>query len=395
MPDIIIPLGPGSKFNNDELRISLRSVEKNLDVDKVYVATTIDIPWLKNAIKVPVDDPWDNNKDKNLIYKVVKTLEMYPEIDKFYFWSDDFVILQPIGSNHINIYNDRSLDYFKANPPTTKWQKRLANTLNILKVYGYDASVNWDSHTPLLLSSKDIVSRATLFEYDSFAANYTVCTLLAFINGLTRKDGVHQDLVKVSYESEFKGEIDTRFKYLGHNDLAFSTGLREKLFELFPECSKYEGIEANDSYGVAFLVKNLKNIDILTKIIKNTSLKPFIFPLDSQSAETIATATINATILNTFTDTIPESIRISTTAATALAKYSVIIDGNTDYTTTYIKDSIDEVTNASMFIDDADHNKVLLLNEAVKDVATNTVSTYEEYINKLKSIVKPIIIVNN
>ena len=395
MPDIIIPLGPGSKFNNDELRISLRSVEKNLDVDKVYVATTMDIPWLKNVIKVPVDDPWDNNKDKNLIYKVVKTLEMYPEIDKFYFWSDDFVILQHIGSNHINIYNDRSLDYFKANPPTTKWQKRLANTLNILKVYGYDASVNWDSHTPLLLSSKDIVSRATLFEYDSFAANYTVCTLLAFINGLTKKDGIHQDLVKVSYESEFKGEIDTRFKYLGHNDLAFSTGLREKLFELFPDCSKYEGIEANDSYGVSFLVKNLKNIDILTKIIKNTNLKPFIFTLDSQSAETIAAATINATVLNTFTDTVPESIRISTTAATALAKYSVIIDGNTDYTTTYIKDSIDEAGNASMFIDDADHNKVLLLNEAVKDVTTNTVSTYEEYINKLKAIVKPIIIVNN
>ena len=395
MPDIIIPLGPGSKFNNDELRISLRSVEKNLDVDKVYVATTMDIPWLKNVIKVPLDDPWDNNKDKNLIYKVVKTLEMYPEIDKFYFWSDDFVILQRIGSNHVNIYNDRSLDYFKANPPTTKWQKRLANTLNILKVYGYDASVNWDSHTPLLLSSKDIVSRATLFEYDSFAANYTVCTLLAFINGLTKKDGIHQDLVKVSYESEFKGEIDTRFKYLGHNDLAFSTGLREKLFELFPDCSKYEGIESNSQYGISILVKNLKNVYNLINIIKNISLKPFIFPLDKQSAETLAVSPVKAVIMNTFTDTIPESIRISTTAATALAKYSIIVDGDTAYSDTYIKDSIDEINNAAMFIDDADHNKVLLLNEAVKDIATNDTPTYDAYTDKLKNRIKPIVIVNN
>ena len=75
MPDVIIPLGSESKFNNDELRISLRSIEKNLDVDKIYIATTADIPWIKNVIKVPLIDPWNNNKDKNLIYKVVKTLE--------------------------------------------------------------------------------------------------------------------------------------------------------------------------------------------------------------------------------------------------------------------------------------------------------------------------------
>ena len=50
MVDIIIPLGTGSKNNNDELRLFLRSIEKNGIGYRKIIVVASEIPnWLQNV----------------------------------------------------------------------------------------------------------------------------------------------------------------------------------------------------------------------------------------------------------------------------------------------------------------------------------------------------------
>ena len=143
MVDILIPLGSGSISNNDELKLALRSIDKYTDVNRVFIITTEIIPWLTNVNIVRVPDMYTNNKDKNLITKIVRTLEEYPDIDDFAFWTDDNIVTKPLKLAELpNVYNTRGLSYFKAIKDRSKWQNRLYNTLTILNLLGYDVSCN-------------------------------------------------------------------------------------------------------------------------------------------------------------------------------------------------------------------------------------------------------------
>ena len=65
---------------------------------------------------------------------------------------------------------------------------------------------------------------------------YSINTL--FFGSLGVTGGFDQSLFKVSAETAEKTKLHRHF--IGYNDKAFLSGLREKLFDLFPHKSKYE-----------------------------------------------------------------------------------------------------------------------------------------------------------
>ena len=69
MVDIIIPLGTGSKNNDDELRLLLRSIEKNgIGYRKIIVVASKIPSWLQNVVTLQMDDTLSHNKDGNIIH---------------------------------------------------------------------------------------------------------------------------------------------------------------------------------------------------------------------------------------------------------------------------------------------------------------------------------------
>ena len=78
--DIVYPLGTGSKWQDSELRFSLRSIEKNF-IDKGTVWVIGHKPdWLINARHIPMPDKHKHNKDANIwINKVLGQIKTKDE----------------------------------------------------------------------------------------------------------------------------------------------------------------------------------------------------------------------------------------------------------------------------------------------------------------------------
>ena len=96
MVDLIIPLGNGSKSGNDELKILLRSVERNgLGVRNVIVVTDAPPKWLTGVRIVDQGDPLPKNKDGNILGKMLAAITSDGISDEFAWSSDDCALLKP------------------------------------------------------------------------------------------------------------------------------------------------------------------------------------------------------------------------------------------------------------------------------------------------------------
>ena len=70
--DIVIPLSQGSKHNNWELRMALRSIERYSSFcGKVFVITDVPPAWLQNVEIILQSDAHKHNKDANIIEKLL------------------------------------------------------------------------------------------------------------------------------------------------------------------------------------------------------------------------------------------------------------------------------------------------------------------------------------
>lgn len=103
--DIVYILGTGSKWNNNEIRYSLRSLS-NLPHGKVFVVGEL-LPWFDNIIHIPASDPF-TNKQQNALHKLSITAALRNLSNDFILMNDDFFILRKQSS--IKPYYRRTLE---------------------------------------------------------------------------------------------------------------------------------------------------------------------------------------------------------------------------------------------------------------------------------------------
>ena len=103
MSDVIYVLGTGSRWHNNEIRFSLRSLEKNLmGFRRVFVVG--ECPgFLQNVIHIPATDIFNPqvNADGNIINKVLTACADERISDDFLFINDDHLVLKPIAVSEV------------------------------------------------------------------------------------------------------------------------------------------------------------------------------------------------------------------------------------------------------------------------------------------------------
>ena len=141
--DAVYPLGSGSKWNNNELRYSLRSLEKNLvDLRNVYIVGYRP-EWLTGAIHIPCDDPLPHNKDGNIIRKILRACQTPGLSEDFLQVSDDQILLRPLSFAELYPYYVVDLagvdeSWFSRGA----WGKRMERTYQWLRArWPYDLSL--------------------------------------------------------------------------------------------------------------------------------------------------------------------------------------------------------------------------------------------------------------
>ena len=235
MVDIIIPLGMGSKSDNDELRLLLRSIEKNgIGYRKIIVVATKIPSWLQNIVTLQMDDVLSRNKDGNIIRKVLFALTAVSDITPEFAWTaDDCVLLKEFDFSTVPpIYNNRNKERFPADGSI--WQRRIRRTFEFFEECNLPLKHNFESHTPQRFPSRKLLRAMRNIDYKG-DIGYGINTLFHGLLGIS--GGFDQKLFKVTCENDRMPELDKPL--LGYNDRGFET-LKTELFRRFPDKSKYE-----------------------------------------------------------------------------------------------------------------------------------------------------------
>lgn len=237
--DIVIPVVPSSVDDNEELKIALRSIATHaINKGTVWLVGNNTPAWATNVHVLHIDDPFTNNKDANIIRKVIRACADPRVSDNFMFWSDDQVLLKGTDiSKQIPVFNPRGLPQFYAAQSKNRWTSRMINTLELVGRHGGCQSINWDSHVPQPINKLKFMEAMEHMPYSSCPG---VCINTAYFGYIKEKPIMHQDTVKQTFEDIIKGPINLTKPYIGYNDKGYKSGLREVLLNTFNEPCMYE-----------------------------------------------------------------------------------------------------------------------------------------------------------
>ena len=243
--DVIIPLGNGSRFDNRELRILLRSIAANCtDVGRVFLATQYCPQWVNRSAVTVVDipDKATDNKYANLIDKVLAVIERH-RVERFAFAADDNAIMRPCELKHIPLLHERSRSKFT---PDSKWQRRALHTFEYFDARGVSPDNTFDPHCPQYFpDAQGLLSAMQDIDYHTQPGLTVMTAFRCAQNDIY--GSFHASNVKLTFEGECKKKVAaatteylTSRLFVGYNDDGAAAGLLDKLEVIFPERSRYE-----------------------------------------------------------------------------------------------------------------------------------------------------------
>lgn len=278
--DVVYVVGNGSRWKDNELRFSLRSITKNLsNIGKIFIVGQCP-DYLKNIIHIQAWDIFDPavNADGNIITKVLAACEDKRLSETFLFINDDHLVIKPLNIADVPPFNKGRMDtypdeYWKLN----YWRKRLQLTKDVLLAKNLPC-FHFDCHTPILMNKHKFKKVATDFDYKTGI-------------GLTMKSiygnsvyGTNSTLLTDQKKTIFKNyklqEIKERIlpaQFLSFNDQGLNDSLKWWLIEQFPNKCKYESSEPQDRiFDIFFWMKNgmpySEGVAIFKKYFKHKNL---------------------------------------------------------------------------------------------------------------------------
>lgn len=242
--DILYCLGEGSKWNNNELRYSLRSLEKfGKNVGNIYVVGYN--PGILSDKVTFIDCPNKyDRKQKNILQAVVYAVEHSNIEEEFLYSSDDhFYIRETDFNNYPYFYKGELIAKVSNENRFKKYFLSLVETRILLKKYNlpyYNFSQHGNTHF-----TREGIKRAKQIIEESYHTRYgcePTCIVLNTIYSYSPFEIIKRDDLKIK---NLKDKEDLIIK-IGNrevfsiSDMAIEKGVKEYLEQLFPEKSIYE-----------------------------------------------------------------------------------------------------------------------------------------------------------
>lgn len=227
MIDVVYVLGKGSRFHNNEIRFSLRSIEKHLsNYRKVWIIGEHH-PQLDNVEFVPFPDK-TSMSDTNIMYKVAHACQ-HPDItEDFLFFNDDHYLLTDFDAPTFPCYYSKSIEEYLRRRPQDGYRRRVKATYKYLLSKGLPTKF-FDTHTPI------IFNKAKFLEHVAGGPDWSSPT--SFVVKSIYANSLHIEGAK---------RPDWKKKKVPEGAEIFSTtprvpaAVQRFLLEKFPTKSKYE-----------------------------------------------------------------------------------------------------------------------------------------------------------
>lgn len=235
--DVVIPLGTGSRWDDNELRYALRSLEMHMpNIGNVYVIGHRP-KWANKNLKCVnvVDTPGIENKERNIYAKILFACGL-PEItDDFLFMNDDHYLLEKFDGEY---YWEKSLiNTFENRTARDHYYYSLTNTYSALVKAGRK-TINYDIHCPIIYNKQDFILAMASYDW-KIAYGYVVKSLYA---NTLRIVGDHYPDLKINSRmscNDLDKLIQGR-KFFSIGDEAVNVDLGIYLQYLYPNKSRFE-----------------------------------------------------------------------------------------------------------------------------------------------------------
>lgn len=234
--DVIYFLGNESRWQDNELRYSLRSIEKNLEQPGRVWIIGHKPEWVRNVRHIPFPDPYKSNKDANLILKLIR-VAVEPDLsDRFIAMSDDHYVLKPTSRSFFDtVYYQEKLV-----PGTvfgqSKWSTRLKRTFDLFHKMGQKEVYNCEGHIPYMLHKQRCLK---LLEYDfGHDIGYTVFTL--YFNSFPHTYARIDENVSYAQVDSLKPFDLSKSRFVYNNDLGLTPAFKQFLSQNFDAPSSFE-----------------------------------------------------------------------------------------------------------------------------------------------------------
>ena len=221
---------------NDELRYSLRSIEKNWGPHgKVWIFGGCPSD-LKPDRFVPVDmilpGKWENT------HRLMRIICECDEItDDFWFFNDDFFVMRPTTENMPQQYNGRledtieDVEYWSGG--VTYWTEQLRNLVSWAEREGF-GTVNYEVHRPMLINRKKML--AVMERYPDVLFTRSLYGNYYRIGGEN-----HADVMIKHPMQEIGWAIAQKQMFISTTEESFATGgVGEYIRTKFPDASRWE-----------------------------------------------------------------------------------------------------------------------------------------------------------
>lgn len=224
--DIIYILGDGAQ---EELRYSLRSIEKNFPHDKVWFIGS-QPKGFKPDVAVPHQQA-GANKWERIRSSLLKAAADPRLTEDFFLFNDDFFIMQPFKGKFIN-YADKTLTWRieqlrEQYPWLNNYGRTLVKAREELKIHGF-GEINFEVHLPFLMNKQAALKSILTCSSPQMRSVYGNVNSIPYI----QKDDVKvYDMETVPEDADF----------ISTNDETFTKGkVGEYIRQIFSEPCRYE-----------------------------------------------------------------------------------------------------------------------------------------------------------
>lgn len=236
MIDVVIPLGRGSKCQDEELRYCLRGIEEYLTGYR-YIYIIGELPaWVDGVIHIPMRDT--DQRETNIMKKVLKACDTPAITSRFIKFNDDHFLLAPVNAPTYPHYYSGLLSERAGKLPSMRaYRQSMTNTSSVLRKAGHPEK-DFDIHTPIVYEKNAF--RQTMKKYN-FNVPFSLVVKSVYCNTLGIEGEQLQDCKfkkQMTYEQMRKAIADRHVFSIG--DEAINKDLWRLLKELYPNKSKYE-----------------------------------------------------------------------------------------------------------------------------------------------------------
>lgn len=241
--DIVYVLGQGTTWNNNELRYSLRSVEKYLkNYRNVYLIGNNKPDFLDNVTYYHVDDI-SKKPQKNVAACLYVASNLEKLSDNFMFFNDDFYLLKNTDASTYPIYHNPSKgNDLIVHAKDDNYRRKIECTVSkIWELTGDKPYSYYDLHLPIIFNKKELDRVLRWYGFTDDKEGLLVRTMYGNLANIPmNREQSSSRKINIPLELNMLKQINRKAKFFSIGEEGLNDDMKQYLEELYPNKSKYE-----------------------------------------------------------------------------------------------------------------------------------------------------------